>query len=748
MRGRLCLVLATLSVCAHIRPGQAACHDNTARFATKHEAEKALWSYVTSKIGRSGDDSREAAARLPPPGGTKVHIGMKIFKLDMDDDAQEVRMKIWFRRGWTDKRVTWDPAEYSYACTRLEDPTDITDKKWKKDVQMLLEDKVLTGAWENNELAQKEDEDRAIQVGAKVEQQGVCHFNAGLYVKSDEVWVPDVMPLNSFIGKGGENYVETGVTIQPDGERWLSEPMNIKFVDLNITVRSFPYDAHNVTLVMGSWHYSKNELSLSWSGTKTPDRSEAFGEGEGSAKIWEQCENRPCRDKCVNSIRRQKIRHPPARMLCGETKEDLNFNETKEDEKCKKLCKKCDPASFGWITVEDDTYEITADDDNGFYFSPQWCTKGNEDTGLCPVDFLRGTVQATGLGTLQNPLEWKFPGSGGADGLGPITWKEKQHIALRSHLTKYPCCDLPIPELEVSFELERVEPYHLWTSIFPMIVLTHLGVVVHILQGSSVESINWALGTSFTILLALYAHNIFLAENVPIVPLDSFVTVIFLQSLLATLLTALFTTLRYSRAHDLADKGHLNVKWIDKALGKLGRHFYLVIAFVYSFLTMFFTIGFAADHTSSLPDQIGFHFLNMLMLIFNCLAWAFSTSLIHRCTPKRLDDSEIVDIRGHVCTHGNILDDFEKVFCHRGHSAHLDKYKDTFYKHRIAPSQLQLVASAAGMTAFDILQKMGIPLADALEMTAIIQQDTTLAYPSTCLPGLPTVMGQVVHTSV
>ena len=105
------------------------------------------------------------------------------------------------------------------------------------------------------------------------------------------------------------------------------------------------------------------------------------------------------------------------------------------------------------------------------------------------------------------------------------------HIILSQHLTKYPCCELPIPELEVKFKLERKTQYHLWMSIVPMIVLTHLNIVVHILQGTTVGSINWALGTSFTVLLALYAHNIFLAENVPVVPMESFVTMVFILSL-------------------------------------------------------------------------------------------------------------------------------------------------------------------------------------------------------------------------
>ena len=209
-------------------------------------------------------------------------------------------------------------------------------------------------------------------------------------------------------------------------------------------------------------------------------------------------------------------------------------DETKLDRECKQLCKDCH--TFGWAS------------NDSFYFSNTWCRKGHEDTGICPIDFLRGTVVATGLGTLQNPVEWNFPGN--SEGALP-TWEVSKHIVLGNHTTKYPCCELPIPELEVRFTLERLAPYHLWLTIFPMVVLTQLGLVIHILQGKSVESINWALGTSFTILLALYAHNIFLAENVPLLPLYSFVNVIFLQSLIFTLVSAFFTIWRYARAHDL-----------------------------------------------------------------------------------------------------------------------------------------------------------------------------------------------------
>ena len=462
-----------------------------------------------SACGKLGDFQLCADIRLKSSG-------LKVFKINIDDDDQEVRLQVWFRRSWTDKRAVWNPVDFSYNCKRLANGVSI------KDVYALEQGGHLWGFGGNNELAKDKDVAAAKEVVAEVDEQGVCVFSSGLYVKPDEVWIPDVIPLNSFANS--DQVDATGIEVYPDGGRFYSRPMDIKFSDLNITAQNYPFDDQSVTLALGSWTYNENQMALAWTGTTTPGGQPAFGEGASESEItWQQCENRPCRNKCIKSKRR---------LMSGEV------DETKLDRECKQLCKDCD--TFGWAS------------DDSFYFSNTWCRKGHEDTGICPIDFLRGTVVATGLGTLQNPVEWNFPGSWESRALGALpTWEVRKHIVLGNHSTKYPCCELPIPELEVRFTLERRAPYHLWLTIFPMVVLTQLGLVIHILQGKSVESINWALGTSFTILLALYAHNIFLAENVPLLPLYSFVNVIFLQSLIFTLMSAFFTIWRYARAHDL-----------------------------------------------------------------------------------------------------------------------------------------------------------------------------------------------------
>lgn len=530
-------------------------------------------------------------------------------------------------------------------------------------------------------------------MGAEVEQ-GACMFSSVLYAKPDEVWVPDILPLNSVIDS--DQVEQTGIEVYPGGGRWYSRPMDIKFSDLNITVQNYPFDKQRVTLAMGSWTYNKNQMGLKWSGTTTPGGQPAFGEGASeSEKVWQQCENRPCRDKCIKS---------KSRLMSG------NVDETTLDRDCKQLCKECD--TFGWAS------------DDSFYFSKDWCRKGQEDTGGCPIDFLRGTVEATGLGTLQNPVEWKFPGTSFAVSDLP-TWQEREHIILANHSTKYPCCELPIPELEVSFTLQRRAPYHLWMTIFPMVVLSQLGLVIHILQGKSVESINWALGTSFTILLALYAHNIFLAENVPLLPLDSFVNVIFLQSLCATLLSALFTIMRYARAHDLDGNEHLHEGWIDFLFDQYASHVYLALATVYAILTIMLMHTYGAPWHGDINVAV-FWIANVLIYLFIVISWSLTTGNYPQCcntlfSAKHLSDREFVDFAGQSCSHDKISSDFERIFYRNGRREHLDEYKVVFFKNRIAPSQLARVSSAANLSVFEVLQKMHISLVDSLEMTSIIE---------------------------
>jgi hypothetical protein len=77
MRPRPSIGLAVLGLllCAHATPARGAAHTASAKFATKYEAERALWTYFKSEIGESGDDDRKAIARLPPPEGTTVVVG-------------------------------------------------------------------------------------------------------------------------------------------------------------------------------------------------------------------------------------------------------------------------------------------------------------------------------------------------------------------------------------------------------------------------------------------------------------------------------------------------------------------------------------------------------------------------------------------------------------------------------------------------------------------------------------------------
>ena len=69
------LAVLGMLLCAHSTPAHGAAHIVSAKFATKYEAERALWTYFTSEIGESGDDDRKAIARLPPPEGTTVVVG-------------------------------------------------------------------------------------------------------------------------------------------------------------------------------------------------------------------------------------------------------------------------------------------------------------------------------------------------------------------------------------------------------------------------------------------------------------------------------------------------------------------------------------------------------------------------------------------------------------------------------------------------------------------------------------------------
>jgi hypothetical protein len=205
-------------------------------------------------------------------------------------------------------------------------------------------------------------------------------------------------------------------------------------------------------------------------------------------------------------------------------------------------------------------------------------------------------------------------------------------------------------------------------------------------------------------------------------PLNSFVNVIFLQSLLFTLVSAFFTIWRYARAHDLDGNEHLHEGWIDFVFDQYAPHAYLSMAAVYWVLTIMFMHFFGA----SWDVNVGlFWFASTSILLLIVIPWGLTTGNYPQCcngfSDENLTDENFLDIEGQQTSHSKINDDFEHTFYRNGRRQHLDEFRLTFFKNRIAPSQLKRVASAAGLSVFDVLQKMHISVVNALEMTSILE---------------------------
>jgi len=182
------------------------------RFSSLSEAQKALREDLLKDYDRGS-----MPPFVLPEGGvaknesepTTVQVGINFHRvLDVNVVQSEIDLLTWMRFIWTDRRLSWDPAEYNGL-----------DKIW---------------FW--------------VEAGAGMSE-------------TSEIWTPDIELWNQK-DSIKTSFSDTFAAVDPDGKVFWSRPGHLVPVCKFAGLENFPFDNLACVIELGSWSYSGKFLRL------------------------------------------------------------------------------------------------------------------------------------------------------------------------------------------------------------------------------------------------------------------------------------------------------------------------------------------------------------------------------------------------------------------------------------------------------------------------------------------------------